>query len=92
MLSFLAYATPNGPIWSLYVDKASNVCGSGAEISFVNSDGEKIKYAIHFKFKALTNESEYEALLTGLNIAMKLGAKNLKIQCDSLLIVNQVKE
>ena len=78
-------------MWNLHVDGASNVRGSGAGIVFVNPDGEKLKYAIHFQFKASNNEAEYEALLAGLDIARKLGAENLKIHCDSLLIVNQVK-
>ena len=84
-------AIPDGPVWSLHVDGASNVRGSGAGIVFMNPDGEKMKYAIHFQFKASNNEAEYEALLAGLDMARKLGVENLKVHCDSLLIVNQVK-
>ena len=82
---------PDGPVWSLHMDEASNVRGSGAGIVFVNPDEEKLRYAIHFQFKASINEVGYEALLAGLDIARKLGAENLKIHYDSLLIVNQVK-
>ena len=77
-------AAPDGPVSSLHVDGASNVRGREQESSLST-------YAIHFQFKASNNEAEYEALLAGLDIARKLGAENLKIHCDSLLIVNQVK-
>ncbi|KAJ9552633.1 hypothetical protein OSB04_016678 [Centaurea solstitialis] len=36
------------------------------------------------------NEAEYEALIAGLDITYKLGARHLNARSDSLLIVNQV--
>ncbi|KAJ9550560.1 hypothetical protein OSB04_014605 [Centaurea solstitialis] len=39
---------------------------------------------------ATNNEAEYEALIAGLDIAYKLGARHLNARSDSLLIVNQV--
>ena len=39
----------------------------------------------------MNNEAEYEALLTGLNLAKALRAKNLIVQGDSQLIIGQVK-
>ena len=33
---------------------------------------------------------EYEALIAGLKMADTLGVQNLEVQCDSMLVVNQV--
>ena len=35
---------------------------------------------------------EYEAILTGLRVEKALGAKNLLLQSDSKLVVEQIKE
>ncbi|RRC62447.1 reverse transcriptase-like protein, partial [Escherichia coli] len=42
------------------------------------------------EFKATNNEAEYEALIAGLDIALRLGAKQLNVRSDSLLVVNQI--
>jgi len=42
-------------------------------------------------FKASNNEAEYEALLVGLRVVSDLGAKEVEIYSDSLLVVNQVQ-
>ncbi|KAJ9566429.1 hypothetical protein OSB04_002395 [Centaurea solstitialis] len=48
------------------------------------------KHSIRCKYKTTNNKAEYEALITGMNIAHSLGAKNLHVRSDSLLMVNQV--
>ncbi|XP_023914564.1 uncharacterized protein LOC112026112 [Quercus suber] len=42
-------------------------------------------------FKASNNEAEYEALLAGLRLVSKLGARNVEVYSDSRLVVNQVQ-
>ncbi|KAJ9536419.1 hypothetical protein OSB04_un000411 [Centaurea solstitialis] len=49
-----------------------------------------IVYSIRCEFKATNNEAEYEALIAGLDIALRLGARQLHVRSDSLLVVNQV--
>ncbi|KAM1319374.1 hypothetical protein ACFX2H_004381 [Malus domestica] len=49
-----------------------------------------MKYVIRFKFKALNNEAEYEALLAGLCLAKHLGVKRIDIFTNSQLVVNQL--
>ena len=41
-------------------------------------------------FAASNNAAEYEALVNGLMIAIKLGVRRLDIRGDSQLIINQV--
>ena len=45
--------------WTLYVDGASNDTGSKASMMLISPEGHKIHYAIHFGFKASSNEAEY---------------------------------
>ncbi|KAJ9561688.1 hypothetical protein OSB04_006848 [Centaurea solstitialis] len=76
--------------WILYVDGSSNVRGCGLGIVLKSSQGGSIVYSVRCEFKATNNEAEYEALIAGLDIALRLGAKQLHVRSDSLLVVNQV--
>ncbi|KAJ9539344.1 hypothetical protein OSB04_032077 [Centaurea solstitialis] len=76
--------------WILYVDGSSNVRGCGLGLVLKSSQGGNIVYSIRCEFKATNNEAEYEALIAGLDIALRLGAKQLHVRSDSLLVVNQV--
>ena len=76
--------------WKLFVDDSSNQYGCGAWLILQSPSGEQIEYAIRIGFKATTNEVEYEALLTGLRVATKLGVDSLDAFSDSQLVVNQV--
>ncbi|KAJ9543906.1 hypothetical protein OSB04_023613 [Centaurea solstitialis] len=76
--------------WILYFDGSSNIRGCGLGIVLKSSQGGNIVYSIRCEFKATNNEAEYEALIVGLDIAFRLGAKQLYVRSDSLLVVNQV--
>ena len=78
--------------WTLYIDDTCNDTGSGAGMMFINPEGHKIHYAVHFGFKALNNKAEYKALILGLRLACKLQVRNMKIFNDSQLAVNQVND
>ena len=47
-------------------------------------------YALHFEFRASSNEAEYEALLAGLRLADQLGAHCIEVSLDPNLVVQQV--
>nr|XP_025661188.1 uncharacterized protein LOC112756783 [Arachis hypogaea] len=76
--------------WSLYVDGSSNPQGCGAGIILDDGRGNVIEHSLNFSFKASNNQSEYEALIAGLRLAADLNITELKVYCDSLLIVQQV--
>ena len=44
------------------------------------------------KYNATNNAAEYEALITGLKLAIEVRTENLKVYSDSQLVVNQVKD
>ena len=48
-----------------------------------------MKYGVQLKFPVTNNEIEYEAILTGLRIALR--AKNALLKSDSQLVIGQVK-
>ena len=43
------------------------------------------------RFPATNNEAEYEGILTGVRLGKALGVRNLLIQCDLKLVVEQIK-
>ena len=49
-----------------------------------------MRYIIRLHFPASNNMAEYEALLSGLRIAIELGVKCLDVRDDSQLIIDQV--
>ncbi|XP_074336798.1 uncharacterized protein LOC141673971 [Apium graveolens] len=78
------------PWWILHVDGAVNNGGAGAGIVLMSPEGHHLMSAIHFKFYATNNDAEYEALISGLKIALEMGVQNLIVKSDSELVVNQV--
>ncbi|XP_010248423.1 PREDICTED: uncharacterized protein LOC104591315 [Nelumbo nucifera] len=76
--------------WILHVDGSSNQRGSGAGLILYGPSEVKLEYALLFGFEASNNEAEYEALITGLNLAKEMGTKHLIMCSDSQQVVNQV--
>ncbi|GKB37672.1 reverse transcriptase domain-containing protein [Tanacetum coccineum] len=79
------------PIWTLYTDGASGSDGSGAGLILTNPNGKEITYALRFDFPTSNNEAEYEYLIAGLELALRLEVRHLQIFTDSLLVTNHVK-
>lgn len=77
-------------LWALFVDGVSGENGARARILLTNPDEHYYTYALRFDFKASNNESEYVALIAGLQIPIKLGVQKIKVYSDSQLVVNQV--
>ncbi len=72
----------NSGWWKIYVDGASNARGSGTGVVIITPDETVIEQS--------NNEAEYEAVLAGLNSAKTLGAQQLIVHCDSLLVTSQI--
>ncbi|KAM2464890.1 hypothetical protein ACFX1W_004055 [Malus domestica] len=71
---------PTAPAWSLYVDGSSNQQGCRAGLVLTTPDKVAMEYVLRFKFKALNNEAEYEALIASLRLAKLLGVKRIVAQ------------
>ena len=82
--------SPNGTLWSLFVDGSSCENGSRVGLIVLAPDGIDIEYALKFNFKDSNNESRYEALPASLSLARALNFGQLLVHSDSKMIVNQV--
>ena len=85
-------ATPDLPIWKLFVDGAANDQGSGVGLILTSLEGIDIEYALRFGFQASNNEAEYEAVIAGLNLAHSMEVDQLEVCSDSQLVVKQIED
>ena len=76
--------------WKAHIDGAANQRGSGVGLVLVSLEGITIEKSLRLGFSATNNEAEYEALLEGMSMIMKLGGKFVNMFLDSRLIVGQV--
>ena len=74
----------------LNTDGALNFIGAGIGVVLEAPSRLKIKEARRLNFQATNNETEYEALIYGLELAKHLGVKLLKVRSNSKLIAEQV--
>ncbi|GJX62381.1 reverse transcriptase domain-containing protein [Tanacetum coccineum] len=58
--------------WTLFIDGASSLKGSGAGLLLIGPSGIEYTYALRLTFPSTNNEAEYEALLAGLIISWKM--------------------
>jgi len=77
--------------WVLFVDGSSDKRNVGAGIVIEGPGGFTVDHSLQFKFKASNNQAEYEALIAGLKLAKDLGARRLRCNTDSRLVVGQVQ-
>ncbi|XP_070003354.1 uncharacterized protein [Nicotiana sylvestris] len=71
------------------MDGDSNAKESGLGIVLKPPTGNVVRQSIR-TVKLINNKAEYEAMITGLELAKNLGAEVIEAKCDSLLMVNQV--
>nr|CAN64574.1 hypothetical protein VITISV_003431 [Vitis vinifera] len=72
--------------WTLRVDGASRSSGSGVGLLLQSPTGEHLEQAIRLGFPASNNEAEYEAILSGLDLALALSVSKLRVYSDSQLV------
>ncbi|XP_050222462.1 uncharacterized protein LOC126672550 [Mercurialis annua] len=76
--------------WMLKFYGSSTDRSTGAGIIIVSPSGAKTSLSFNLDFECTNNQSEYEALIIGLEILLDLGAKKVKIIGDSQLVIRQV--
>ena len=76
--------------WTMCFDGFVIAPSSRARVVLISLDGSRLRYAICLKFLATNNATEYEALINGLRITIKLGATRLYVRGDSELVIDQV--
>jgi ribonuclease HI len=85
---------PTAPIqpelWTMYFDGSLMKTGAGAGLLFISPLGKHVRYVLRLHFPVSNNVAEYEALVNGLHIAVKLGVRRLDARGDSQLVIDQV--
>ena len=62
--------------------------GAGLGVVLKSARGARTAQAVRRNFDATNNESEYETLIFGLELAKALSIKRLKVRVNSLLVIN----
>jgi len=64
---------------------------AGAGVVLMDSEGKVMcKKSMFLGEDVTNNQAEYEALIMGLNLGLQMGLKNLRVEGDSELVINQV--
>ncbi|RVW42819.1 hypothetical protein CK203_079957 [Vitis vinifera] len=78
--------------WTLRVDGASRSSGSGVGLLLQSPTGEHLEQAIRLGFPTSNNKAKYEAILSGLDLALALSVSRLWVYSDSQLVVRHVQK
>ncbi|KAJ7971991.1 Retrovirus-related Pol polyprotein from transposon 297 family [Quillaja saponaria] len=73
--------------WLLYVDGSSDKLDSGAGATLRFQTDQVLECTIKFDFPASNNAADYEALILGLQWTRATRADELRVFCDSQLVV-----
>ena len=65
------------------MDGSSNKQASEAGIVLRSPEGDEIECMVRLNFPTTNNETEYEALVSGLDLVKAAGATSVVIHCDS---------
>jgi ribonuclease HI len=57
----------------MYINGSYTLKGAGAGVVLISPEGDILKYAVQFEFPIMNNITEYEGLVTGLQLAKDLG-------------------
>ncbi|PON58754.1 Ribonuclease H [Parasponia andersonii] len=78
--------------WVLYFDGDSTKNEGSVGIVISNNQGEIFKKDVKLAFPCSHNETKYEPLAMGLDLAKEMKILNLKICDDSNLVIRQLNE
>ena len=77
--------------WMIQTDGSSAQKRGRVGVVITTPDEAILKHGVQLRFPATNNEAEYEGILIGLRLRKALGVKNLLIQSESKLVVEQIK-
>ena len=78
--------------WKLHFDGSVCKSGCGVGVILISPNGVVFEALSRLKYNCTNNQTEYEALLFGLEILHEMGVKHVEAYGDSLLVVQQVSK
>lgn len=78
--------------WTMYFDGAVNSKGASVGVILISPEGEMIPMAKRLEFEATNNQAEYEACIYGLEALRSMGAEEITVYGDSMLVVKQISD
>ena len=75
--------------WLMFYDGAKCKNGTGARVILISLEGDAMRYTVQIDFtdpNRTNNIVEYECLLTGLQISISLGIRQLLVNGDSEVV------
>ena len=76
------------PPWEMYFDGAAQQDGAAVRIVLISLEKHILPYSFVFTQLCFNNIAEYQALISGLQLTIEIGIKDLDAQ-DSQLFINQ---
>ena len=73
------------------MDGLSNKHARGIRVVLQSPEGDTIECVVQFQFLTTNNEAEYEAILTGLDLAKAVGALLVFLYNDSQVVIGHIK-
>ena len=81
--------------WRMYFDGAANHSGYGISVLLISPHSDHIPRSVRLAFldhfPAMNNIIEYEACILGLDTALELGIRQMKIFSDSNLVIKHIQ-
>ena len=71
---------------------AVNRRGADIGVILITPEGEMIPMAKRLEFKVTNNQAEYKACIFGLEALRSMGAENVTVYGDSMLVVKQASK
>ena len=76
--------------WMIWTDGSSNQRVGGVRVLLRSPEGDTIECAVYLQFSTTKNEAEYEAVLSGLDLAKATGAMSTVIHYDLQVVVGHI--
>ena len=76
----------------MFFDGAARQEGAGVGVVFVSPQWQILLYSFSLSELCSNNVAEYQALIIGLQMAIKMGILQLEMFGDSKLVINQILE
>ena len=76
----------------MYFYGAINNIGASIRVILITPEGEMIPMAKKLKYEVTNNQAEYEAYIFGLEALRSMGAKEVTVYGDSMLVIKQASK